>query len=242
MTFGSLPFATSSTSIVLTAVTATDLSGVEYYFANITDANHYSGWQDSRTYTDVNLLPSTIYYYKVKARDKSINHNETDWSDEAWTTTLDDTTPPTPNPMTWEVAPIATGSDSITMTATTATDVSGGVEYYFMNLQDGAHDSDWVSSPSWTDTGLAKNTTYTYIVFAQDKNYNCNDPSNEASAATLNYDCSSHIASDLDTNCQVDFLDYYIMANTWTGDWHDMLQFAEDWLKCNRIPAEECWQ
>jgi YHS domain-containing protein len=243
MSFESLPFPMSSSSIVIAATAAADLSGVEYYFANITDSNHDSGWQDSRTYTDANLLPSTTYYYKVKARDKSINHNETNWSSAGWTTTLDDTTPPTPNPMTWAVAPKATGNNSITMTATTAIDVSG-VEYYFMNEQDYTHDSDWVSSPSWTDTGLDKNTTYTYMVFAQDKSiyYNQTDPSDEASATTMNYDCNSSIVSDLDNNCQVDFLDYYIMANTWAGDWLDILQFAQDWLKCNRIPAEECWQ
>ena len=41
-----------------------------------------------------------------------------------------DTTPPTPNPMTWLNVPAAVGSSSITMTATTASDASG-VEYLF---------------------------------------------------------------------------------------------------------------
>jgi pectate lyase/YHS domain-containing protein len=243
MLFEFAPYPVSSTSIVITAATAADISGVEYYFANVTDPNHNSSWQDSRTYTDANLLPSTMYTYKIKARDKSANHNETAWSPAGWTTTLDDATPPTPNPMTWAVAPKATGNNSITMTATTAIDISG-VEYYFANVTDYTHDSGWVSSPVWTDTGLAKNTTYSYAVFAHDKsiNYNETGSSDEASATTLNYDCSSHIDSDLDNNCQVDFLDYYIMAETWAGNWLDILQFAEDWLSCHRTPADQCWQ
>jgi hypothetical protein len=41
-----------------------------------------------------------------------------------------DSTPPSPNPMTWATVPYATGSGSIAMVATTASDESG-VEYYF---------------------------------------------------------------------------------------------------------------
>jgi hypothetical protein len=83
MTWASVPTATSSTSIAMTATTATDGSGVEYFFHNVTDPNHDSGWQTGTTRTDANLSVNTLYSYQVKARDKSPNHNETAYSTTA---------------------------------------------------------------------------------------------------------------------------------------------------------------
>ncbi|MHC4255531.1 MAG: family 43 glycosylhydrolase [Planctomycetota bacterium] len=78
--WASVPAADSDTAISMTAMTATDISGVEYYFANLTDPNHDKGWQDSPSYTDRGLVPDTQYCYSVIARDKSPNQNETAWS------------------------------------------------------------------------------------------------------------------------------------------------------------------
>lgn len=96
-----------------------------------------------------------------------------------------DVEPPTPNPMTWDVHPYATGHSSIAMTATTATDPSG-VEYFFDCTAGGGHDSGWQDSPSYEDTGLQPDTSYTYRVTARDKSSNQNEtgPSSEASATT----------------------------------------------------------
>jgi pectate lyase len=97
MTWQSVPAAVDDSSIMMTATTATDISGVEYYFANITDPTHDSGWQASPTYTDTSLAASTEYTYRVIAHDLSPSLNETDWSANASATTLeggDDTTPP----------------------------------------------------------------------------------------------------------------------------------------------------
>jgi hypothetical protein len=82
------PNATSISIITMTAITATDDSGVEYYFTNVTDSNHDSGWQDSTEYTDNGLDNNTSYTYKVKARDKSFNHNAAADSNEASAVTL----------------------------------------------------------------------------------------------------------------------------------------------------------
>ncbi|MCX6581218.1 MAG: fibronectin type III domain-containing protein [Candidatus Aminicenantes bacterium] len=80
MTWASVPAATSSTAISMTASTASDPSGVEYYFECTAGGGHSSSWQSSATYQDTGLTPSTQYTYRVKARDTSANHNETGWS------------------------------------------------------------------------------------------------------------------------------------------------------------------
>ena len=98
-----------------------------------------------------------------------------------------DTDPPAPDPMTFASAPAATGSSSITMTATAATDASG-VEYYFTETSGnpGGSDSGWQDSPDYTDTGLTPETQYSYTVTARDKssNQNTTAPSAAASSTT----------------------------------------------------------
>jgi autotransporter-associated beta strand protein len=84
-------------------------------------------------------------------------------------TVAPDTTAPTPNPMTFAVAPATAGATSISMTATTATDaLSPPVQYYFENANNTASNSGWISSPTWTNTGLTTGTTYFYHVKARD--------------------------------------------------------------------------
>ncbi|MCK5173629.1 MAG: hypothetical protein KAR47_09565, partial [Planctomycetes bacterium] len=78
--WASRPEPTSSYSITMTSATATDLSGAEYYFENMTDPAHDSGWQNSRVYVDTLLTPNTVYTYRVKMRDKSENQNENTFS------------------------------------------------------------------------------------------------------------------------------------------------------------------
>ncbi len=87
MTWATEPYATGSTSISMTATTATDLNDVEYSFDCTAGGGHDSGWQDSTTYEDTNLSPSTQYSYRVRARDKSTNQNETAWSSTESATT-----------------------------------------------------------------------------------------------------------------------------------------------------------
>ncbi len=96
-----------------------------------------------------------------------------------------DTTPPTPNPMTWSTAPYSTSHNSVAMVASTASDLSG-VEYYFACIAGGGHDSGWQDSTSYEDTGLLPQTQYTYTVTARDKsaNHNGTAPSISQSATT----------------------------------------------------------
>ncbi|MHC4087536.1 MAG: CBM35 domain-containing protein, partial [Planctomycetota bacterium] len=112
------------------------------------------------------------------------------------TTGGEDTIPPTPDPMTWAVLPHATGTTSISMTATTASDPSG-VQYYFTCTAGGGNDSNWQASPTYEDTGLSPDTTYTYTVTARDLSVNQNEtaPSTAESATTLQTGTTDDVAN-----------------------------------------------
>ena len=77
MTWATQPHPTSSTSISMTATTAYDQGGVEYYFSCVSGGGHDSGWQDSPVYEDSGLLTNTVYAYTVIARDRNPNQNMT---------------------------------------------------------------------------------------------------------------------------------------------------------------------
>ncbi|UCC21546.1 MAG: right-handed parallel beta-helix repeat-containing protein, partial [Planctomycetota bacterium] len=77
MTFATAPYSTSSSSIAMEATTASDTSGVQYYFTCTSGGGHDSGWQYDTAYEDTGLTPNTMYTYTVKARDISKNLNET---------------------------------------------------------------------------------------------------------------------------------------------------------------------
>jgi hypothetical protein len=134
---------------------------------------------------------------------------------------VEDTEPPTPNPMVWASPPTAESTNSITMTASDASDPSD-VEYYFTCTVGGGHDSGWQDSPAYTDTGLAAETTYTYTVTARDTsaNQNTTAASAEASATTpaLPVEVSAIIYSetfDGDGTSGLDGVAPTIGANAW---------------------------
>ena len=99
-----------------------------------------------------------------------------------------DTTPPSPNPMTFSTAPYAVSESSISMIATTATDDTPPIAYQFDFVSGGAGgtDSAW-GGQIYSDTGLDTNTLYTYRCRARDgaDPNNITDYSANASAATL---------------------------------------------------------
>jgi len=84
-----------------------------------------------------------------------------------------DTTPPTPNPMTWQTEPYETSTSSISMTATVATDSSTPVYYEFDFYNSptggtGGDDRSWNTSQTYTDSSLQTNHQYGYRVRAKD--------------------------------------------------------------------------
>jgi hypothetical protein len=79
---------------------------------------------------------------------------------------LADEDPPTPDPMTFAVAPAAAGPSSVTMTATTASDASSPIQYQVRI--DGATETAWQGATSFTVSGLSPATEYDFEVRARD--------------------------------------------------------------------------
>ncbi|MHC4721247.1 MAG: CotH kinase family protein, partial [Planctomycetota bacterium] len=88
-TWASPPAALGPWSISMTATTATDDSGVEYYFEETSGnpGGDDSSWQESPTYTDFGLTPQTQYTYRVRTRDQSPLHRTGSWSNSVSATT-----------------------------------------------------------------------------------------------------------------------------------------------------------
>ena len=99
-------------------------------------------------------------------------------------TVSNDSTPPTPNPMGFLAVPAATGPYTIVMTASNATDPSGGVQYFFSNTVNGVT-SGWQAGQSWTNTGLTPSILYGYVVQARDILSNATVFSSAATATTF---------------------------------------------------------
>jgi hypothetical protein len=95
-----------------------------------------------------------------------------------------DTTPPTPNPVTWASPPAAVANSAIRMTATTAID-ENGAEYYFQETSGnpGGSESGWQRSPTFTDGGLDPDATYTYRVKVRDLSPALNETAFSAATA-----------------------------------------------------------
>ena len=140
----------------------------------------------TQTITDSQYFKSN---FRIRFDGYDLDSYENVWVDDVLitktVTVTDDTTAPTPNPMTWATPPYATGAASVSMTATIASDTSG-VQYYFACVAGGGHDSSWLDSAVYTDTGLQPDTEYSYQVKARDKSANLNETacSDIASALT----------------------------------------------------------
>ena len=79
-----------------------------------------------------------------------------------------DTTPPSPNPMTWATEPYAISTSQIRMVATTASDLHQPVQYLFLCVTANGNSSSWQTSTTYTESGLPPNTWCGYRVRARD--------------------------------------------------------------------------
>jgi hypothetical protein len=74
--------------------------------------------------------------------------------------------------MGFQKVPHLTGAGTVSMTALTASDDAGGIEYYFECTTDNSHSSGWQRSPVYSDSNLAVGKKYCYRVAARDANGN----------------------------------------------------------------------
>jgi len=101
---------------------------------------------------------------------------------------INDITPPTPNPMSFATVPYPVSTSAVSMVATEATD-SSGVEYYFKPSaqSNGATDSGWQASRTYTDDGLQTNRNYSYTIKARDLSPQHNETSASTSAMVATF-------------------------------------------------------
>ena len=187
MTFAIAPSVVNSTTIGMTATTATGGTGpIEYLFEETsgTPGGDDSAWQTSPTYQDSGLTTGLTYTYQVSARSGPTGLPTVPSAALSATPTASgDITPPSPSPMTFATPPVTVDMETITMTASTASDING-VEYNFKNITTDTF-SGWQDSPVYTETNLALSTPYTYQVYARDKSANQN-ATNFSASATAN--------------------------------------------------------
>ncbi|MFW1676757.1 Ig-like domain-containing protein [Pontibacter sp. JAM-7] len=151
---------------------------------------------EDETFAQLNLnLPAGRYYLAVQGVGNAVSPYSDYGSQGMYfisgtvqpVVEVTDVDPPTPNPVGWAIPPVASGRDSISMTAQTATDDSGTVEYMFQCTAGdvGCSFSGWQSSPSFVAEGLTPGATYTYTVQARDLYGNETEWSVMASATTV---------------------------------------------------------
>lgn len=226
MTWAVEPHATGSTSISMTATSASDISGVEYYFACITDMNHDSGWQDNPTYEDTGLTTGIEYTYQVKARDKSPTQNETGWSIQASATPTD----LPPSAPTGLAATPGNSQVSLDWDDNTEQDLDGYNVYRSQTPGSYGAPLAFVTESTYVDSTVVNGTTYYYVVSAVDTATpipNESGYSNEASATPDSMQTVSVLSIDM---AVVQVKKYYATATiaitpgldgaTVVGDWY----------------------
>ncbi|MGA2092467.1 MAG: metallophosphoesterase, partial [Sedimentisphaerales bacterium] len=159
MTWATVPYATSATSISMTATTATDSNNppVRYYFECTTDGSKSSAWQTGTTYIASGLNPSTSYTFRVKACDYASPSNQTAWS-TAQSATTSAMSPPgaatSPGPGTG-----ATGVSVTTDLSWTAGPNATSHDVYFGTTSPGTFQGNRTTTTFDTGT-MDYNTTY----------------------------------------------------------------------------------
>jgi hypothetical protein len=143
----------------------------------LTDSYHLS---ETSVCIDVGLnpgeLPITDIDGEIRVCGAAVDIGADEWF-------VPDVTPPSPYQMGWALQPVALDSNSVSMTATTATDESLPITYYF-ECSDPNHDSGWRLDPEYVSSGLMPDTTYTYRVMARDAAGNVTDWSAEIPVTT----------------------------------------------------------
>jgi pectin methylesterase-like acyl-CoA thioesterase len=142
----------------------------------------------------------------------------------------------------WEPSP-ADGTVAVPPEGTTLVWAAGAEATSHMVYFGTANPPDFAveqNNTSFATGVMLPNTNYYWRI--DEKNSNGETAGAVWSFTTKKYLCTGPIVSDLDSDCEVDFLDYAPLAYVWAGNLSGIAQFAADWLICNREPAGECWQ
>jgi hypothetical protein len=164
------PVGIANGQITMTAATATNASGkAEYKFER---PGKSSGWQSAPSWMETGLATGGSATYTVTVRDGRGNTSAP--SPGAAALARDDAAPRLPIPVAhWAMLPYATISNSVSMTAQTASDPSG-VRYYFHCVSGGGPDSGWQTSATFVTSALADGT-YVYQYKVRDASAQTNE-------------------------------------------------------------------
>jgi chitinase len=178
--------ANTSTSVDLAWGASTDAggSGLAGYNIYRNGATTPTAQTTGTTFSDTGLTPNTTYTYTVRARDGAGNLSGA--SNQISVTTSTTGTPDTTAPTTpGTLSSPAKTSSSISLAWGTSTDAGGsGLAGYNIYRNGATSPTAQASTNSYTDVGLAANTTYTYTVRARDGAGNLSAASNQISVTT----------------------------------------------------------
>ncbi|MFC5405543.1 DUF4832 domain-containing protein [Cohnella soli] len=167
---------TTSSSVSLSWSASTDNVGVTGYI--IYRGGTQVGTPTGTSFTDTGLSANTTYSYTVKAQDAAGNLSAASSALSVTTAASSDTTPPS---VPANLASTGTTSNSVSLSWSASTD-NVGVTGYIV-YRDGAQ----VGTPTgttYTDTGLAASTAYSYTVKAKDAAGNLSAASSALSVTT----------------------------------------------------------
>ena len=167
--------AVSSSQINLTWTASTDVAGVTNYkvYRNAVQAAAPAG----TAYSDVGLASSTVYSYAVSACYAALCSAQSAPVSTKTLALIDTQAPTVPTGL----AAAAVGSSRIKLSWTAATDNVGVANYIvYRNAVQAAAPA----GASYTDSGLAASTVYSYTVSACDAAGNCSAASSAAGATT----------------------------------------------------------
>lgn len=136
------------------------------YYNITSDANGPGTW----SWTDVANLDMRVITVRPASGQVNV------YRVEIRVTYTPDTSPPTPDPMTFASAPANDSASQISMISTTGSDATLPVNYLFTNDNSGCGanagtggtSSSWQSNTSYSDSGLQPNQCYGYTVQARD--------------------------------------------------------------------------
>jgi cellulose 1,4-beta-cellobiosidase len=178
----------TQTTVTLTWNTSTDNVGVTGY--DVYRNGTLLGTSTADHYSDTGLTANTAYSYTVSAYDAAGNTSAQSTALQV-TTAAPDTTPPT---VPTGLAKTSTTSSSVAMSWTASTDPDSAVSGY--NVYRNGTKVGSTATTSYTDTGLAASTTYSYTISAYDPSGNTSAQCTGVNMTTNSSSCSISVTQN----------------------------------------------